>query len=113
MRIILLAFAACLAVGAPALAGCRLGIHDCAVIADEMRAEAIQELRDEWIFRGMPPALRTQYLINRKYDRLGVRMSRYSKAVRNEWARLNGCAYEAGVAAMRNVPYIPSAKCHD
>jgi hypothetical protein len=78
-----------------------------------MRNEAIQEIRDEWTFAGMTSALRAQYLINRKYDRLGVRMSRYPKAVRNEWARLNGCAYEASVAAMRAVPYIPSAKCHD
>jgi hypothetical protein len=113
MRLILLAFAVFLAVGSSALASCRLGIHDCRIIADEMHNEAIQEIQDELTFSGMPPALRTQYLLNRKYDRLGVRMSRYPKAIRNEWARLNGCAYQASVAAMHSVPYIPSAKCRD
>ena len=113
MRVILLALAVGVAANWPALANCRLSAHDCTIIADEMRNEAVQEIRDEWTFRNMEPTMRTQYLLNRKFDRLGVRMSRYSQAIRNEWARLNGCAYEASVAAARNVPYAPSAKCRD
>ena len=113
MRVIILAFAAGFVASSPVLASCRLGAHDCAIIAEEMRNEAVLEIQDQWTFRNMTPTMRTQYLLNRKFDRLGVRMSHYSQTIRAEWARLNGCAYTAGVAVERNVPYVPSAKCRD
>jgi hypothetical protein len=109
----ILAFAAGIVASSPAFARCRLNAHDCTIIAEEMRNEAVLEIQDQWTFRNMAPTMRTQYLLNRKFDRLGERMSRYSQAIRNEWARLNGCAYAAGVAATRSVPYVPSAKCRD